>query len=191
MKQISLIALLLCLQLNGCALTNTQTKAAHSPATKQTIEMAQANIDLLDYTARFADLSAELQKKELSQVLQALSQNPSQNKANIDLRSKAAIIYAIPASRLKDNAKAQSLLDDLLKEKTLDTKQKNLLSLLRDFIADSNRSALRIKDEQKRSDVIQQKLDAAQQRADALQQKLDELKDIEKTMIDRTQAKPN
>jgi len=190
MKSNYLIPILLCLQLlNGCAFINKQSKPVQSETlnTSKPVQQAeQTNPDWLDYTTRFSDLPADMQKKELAQVLQALSLN----KTDIDLRSKAAIIYAIPASKLKDNAKAQSLLDDLLKEKTLEAKQKTLLSLLRDFIADNAKWGLKIKDEQKRSDTALQKLDAAQQRADALQQKLDELKDIEKTMIDRDQRKP-
>ena len=128
----------------------------------------------------------DAQRKELAIVLLALSQNST----DINMRSKAAIIYATPSSKLKDNIKAQTLLDDLLKEKTLEVKQKNLLSLLRDFVADSNKLATKTKDEQKRSEAFLQKLDAAQQRADGLQQKLDELKDIEKTMLNRDQRKP-
>jgi hypothetical protein len=190
MKSNYLIPILLCLQLlNSCALINKQNKPVQVvPSNTSTpASQAQTNPDWLDYTARFSDLSADMQKKELAQVLQALSQN----KTDIDLRSKAAIIYAIPASKLKDNAKAQSLLDDLLKEKTLEAKQKNLLLLLRDFVTDNTKLATKIRDEQKRSETTLQKLDAAQQRADALQQKLDELKDIEKTMINRDQRKPN
>ncbi|HEY0267737.1 MAG TPA: hypothetical protein VGC12_00730 [Methyloradius sp.] len=185
MKFLYLIPLLLCMQLNGCALMNRQTKPAQPQTNASIVQTLQANEDLIDYIARFTDLSAYAQKKELTQVLQALSQN----KTDISLRSKAAIIYAIPSSKLKDNTKAQSLLDDLLKEKTLEPKQKTLLLLIRDFVSDNNKITSRIKDEQKRSDATQQKFDAAQQRADALQQKLDELKDIEKTMIDRDQRK--
>ncbi|BCM25358.1 hypothetical protein ZMTM_16170 [Methyloradius palustris] len=165
---------------------NKQTKPVQPETNATTVQPAQANEDLLDYIARFTDLSADAQKKELVQVLQALGQN----KTDISLRSKAAIMYAIPASKVKDNAKAQSLLDDLLKEKTLEAKQKGLLLLIRDFVSDNSKLTSKIKDEQKRSDVAQQKFDAAQQRADALQQKLDELKDIERTMIDRDQKKP-
>ena len=109
MKSNYLIPILLCLQLlNGCALINKQNKPVQvvTPNTSTPSSQAQTNPDWLDYTARFSDLSADMQKKELAQVLQALSQN----KTDIDLRSKAAIIYAIPASKLKDNAKAQSLL---------------------------------------------------------------------------------
>ncbi|HSH98346.1 MAG: hypothetical protein ACAH07_03555 [Methylophilaceae bacterium] len=188
MKLLYLIPPLLCLQLlNGCALMNKQTKPSQPEANAVSVQPVQVNNeDLLDYISKLTDLPADAQKKELAQVLQALGQN----KTDISLRSKAAIMYAIPASKVKDNIKAQSLLDDLLKEKTLEAKQKSLLLLIRDFVSDNNKLASKIKDEQKRSEAAQQKFDAAQQRADALQQKLDELKDIEKTMIDRDQRKP-
>jgi hypothetical protein len=80
------------------------------------------------------------------------------------------------------------LLDDLLKEKTLDNERRILATLLRDYLIETNKLAQKMRDEQKRADGSQQKLDALQQKNDALQQMLDDLKNIEKTMVDRDQG---
>lgn len=158
--------------------TSTQNVSIPIPVT---ISPATGNERLLEYAGRFVDLSPEAQKKELAQVNQSLSQN----KNDLGNRMKAALIYALPKSRLRDISKAQILLDDLLREKTLDTERRTLAEILRDNMAESSKLLQKMHDEQKRTDALQQKLDAAQQRADALQQKLDDLKTIEKTMIDR------
>ena len=70
--------------------------------------------------------------------------------------------------------KLQALLDDLARDKYLDGDRKILTLIMRDYIAENNRLGIKARDEQKR--------------ADALQQKLDELKNIEKTMLEREQG---
>lgn len=142
------------------------------------------NNGLLEYAGSFVELSAEAQKKELAQINQSLAQN----KNDLNIRMKAAMIYALPNSRQRDVVKAQVLLDDLLREKTLDNERKTLAALLRDYILENNKLSQKARDEQKRADTLQQKADSLQQKADTLQQKLDELKNIEKTMVDRDQG---
>jgi len=102
-----------------------------------------------------------------------LQQN-SQNKNDLTSRIKVAMIYALPNSKLRDTNKAQALLDDLARDKYLDGDRKILTLIMRDYIAENNRLGIKARDEQKR--------------ADALQQKLDELKNIEKTMLEREQG---
>jgi len=143
-----------------------------------------SNQTLLEYASSFVELSADAQKKELVQIDQAIAQN----KSDLKNRMKAAMIYALPNSRLRDTAKAQTLLDNLLREKTLDNERKILATLLWDYTIETNKLAQKARDEQKRADSSQQKLDALQQKNDALQQMLDDLKNIEKTMVDRDQG---
>lgn len=154
-------------------------QAASSPVA--TMIPAPPGESLLEYAGRFADMSSEMQKKELSQ----LAQNSTRNRNDFNSRMKAALVYALPGSRVRDTGKAQILLDDLLREKTLDSEKRALADILKDLLAENNKYAQKTHDEQKRADTLQQKLEASQQRADALQQKLDDLKSIEKTMIDR------
>lgn len=143
---------------------------------EQTVSPTSQGETALDYAAQFGNLNNDTQKRELQQMSQA-------SKTSLEARIKLATIYALPSSKLRDNAKAQNLLDELLKEKSLQPSQKNLLMLLRDFVADASKATSKLRDEQKRAD-------AAQSKADSLQQKLEELKNIEKAMITRDQANP-
>jgi hypothetical protein len=126
--------------------------------------------ELLDYALRYSQLSAEAQKKELAQLTQALAAS----KVNMNIRMKAALIYGLPASRFRDQAKSQLLLEDLLHDKAIDSDTKALATILQDFLDENAKLLQKNKDEQKR--------------ADGLQQKLDELKNIEKTMGERDQG---
>lgn len=177
------------LLLNTCALSpktgDTATGNTASGGAVRVIESTTiSDQSLLEYAGSFVGLSADAQKKELTQINQAIAQN----KSDLKNRMKAAMIYALPNSRLRDTAKAQNLLDDLLREKTLDNERKVLATLLRDHIIEINKLTQKARDEQKRADSSQQKLDALQQKNDALQQMLDDLKNIEKTMVDRDQG---
>ena len=126
--------------------------------------------ELLDYALRYSQLSAEAQKKEVAQVTQAIAVG----KANTNIRMKAAMIYGLPASRFRDQAKSQLILEDLLHEKTLDSDTRALATILQDALDENSKLSQKSKDEQKR--------------ADGLQLKLDELKNIEKSMGDRDQG---
>lgn len=161
-----LAALLL---LNACAdLTKTQPPA-RVVNTEPVIVRSNTEL-LLDFAEHFAELSLESQKKELSLTSQAANQN----KQDINSRIKVALIYALPNSKLRDSGKAQILLEELNREKNLDKERKSLVSLLTDYTSDSNKLAIKARDEQKRGDT--------------LQQQLDDLKNIEKTMVDRDQG---
>lgn len=126
--------------------------------------------ELLDYALRYSQFSAEAQKKEITQVTQALAVG----KANANIRMKAALIYGLPASHFRDQAKSQLILEDLLHEKALDSDTKALATILQDTLDENSKLSQKSKDEQKR--------------ADGLQQKLDELKNIEKSMGERDQG---
>jgi hypothetical protein len=185
MNKIYSVLLLVCaaLLLDACAVFPKTADTASSNV--RIIDNAPiSNQSLLEYAGSFVELSADAQKKELVQVNQAIAQN----KNDLKNRMKAAMIYALPNSRMRDTAKAQNLLDDLLREKTLDNERKILATLLRDYLIETNKLSQKARDEQKRADGSQQKLDALQQKNDTLQQMLDDLKNIEKTMVDRDQG---
>ena len=136
-----------------------------------------ADDELLIYAKHFGELSVENQKKEYNQVMQSLSRN----KKDTFNRLKAALIYSLPNSRLRDNGRALPLLVDLLRDKPAEEDISALLSILKDFVEErqkiedgANKTAQKLKDEQRRGDELQQKLDA--------------LKNIDKTMIERGQG---
>ncbi|HLD08430.1 MAG TPA: hypothetical protein VJB68_00105 [Methylophilaceae bacterium] len=178
MNKYSLVLLVsTALLLDACALFPKATDTSGNVPVRVIDNAPISNQTLLEYAGSFVELSADAQKKELIQINQAISQN----KNDLKNRMKAAMVYALPNSRLRDTAKAQNLLDDLLREKTLDNERKALATLLRDYIIEINKLTQKARDEQKRADALQQK-------NEALQQMLDDLKNIEKTMIDRDQG---
>jgi hypothetical protein len=144
--------------------------------------------NIVEYINKVLNMTGDAQKKEL----QDLIQTQQGNKQEIYTRTKLALLYGLPTSRVRDYAKAQTLADDLLKERSLDPERRTILIIMRDYLTETIKISIKLREEQKKGDVMQGKLDAlqikadaAQQRADSLQQKLDELKDIEKTMINR------
>ena len=184
-KPISIFVLLSALLLNACAnlpkSSNETAPPAATPPAASNVPQPPAGESLLEYSGRFMELSAEAQKKELAQINESLSQN----KSDFNYRMKAAIIYAIPASRLRDVNKAQVLLDELIRDKTLDKRRKTLAVILKDYISENSKSV----DEGNKllieNNKLSQKVRDEQKRADNLQQTLDDLKTIEKTMVDR------
>lgn len=159
-----LLLLATLLLLNACAdVPKKQPTAKVVPAETVAIH-SNTDIELLlDFAENFVELPLESQKKELAQA--------SQNKQDINSKIKLALIYALPSSKLRDTAKAQILLDELVRDKTLGKAHRSLVSMLDEYMNDSNKLTLKLRDEQKRGDT--------------LQQQLDELKNIEKTMVDR------
>jgi len=182
------VPLFAALLLNACAPASTKPQApvaepaqTHHEHTSKTEVKSEtpvvSNNALLDYAQYFTDLPADTQKKEVA----ILSTANGKEKLPLITRSKLAIAYALPSSKTRDSQKAQILLDELLTEKTLSSDEKNLFGVLRDFVGENVRLVGRLRDEQKRADT-------AQTGMMNLQKKLDDLKDIEKTMIDRDQG---
>lgn len=179
---------LTCLTLGACISPKPKqeptTQAVTVNEIAQTETLTAQKESILTYAGKLLALSPDLQKKELVE----LNQTYSANKQFVDTRLKLALLYGLPNSKVRDTAKAQALLDDLIREPSLDTERKTLASLIRDYILDTAKLAQKLREEQKRGDNLQVKSDSAQQKADSLQRKLDELKNIEKTMTDRDQG---
>lgn len=135
---------------------------------------------LLEFANDFSALPPETQKKELAAILHKISTNSD----DLQQKTRAAIIYSIPGSKLRDALKAQPLLDELAREKQLGKEESAIVSILRDNSAEITKLNQRIREEQRRADDNQQK-------AGALQQKLDELKQIERTMMQKSLKDPN
>lgn len=194
------LALAFTLILSGCittpekpsgTATPSATKTKTEPAVSQTDTSSpwpfgnsptfdrerHADDELLVYAMRFGNLTLDQQKKELTQVLQALNRN----KKDAFTRLKAALIYSLPSSRLHDNAKAMPLLTELQREKTLEEDVVALVDLLRDLVEERQRA-------DENATRLNQRIRDEQHRADELQAKLDALKNIEKTLIDRNQG---
>jgi Holliday junction resolvase RusA-like endonuclease len=154
-----------CAQMTATKPTTSSQPTATLPA-PMTSNPSASRLDVLDFAETFGDLSFEQQKKELLQN--------NQNKGDLTSKIKIAMIYGLPNSKLRDTNKAQALLDELAKDKNLDGDRKILTLIMRDYITENNKLGVKVRDEQKR--------------ADTLQQKLDDLKNIEKMMLEREQG---
>jgi hypothetical protein len=177
------LALCACASFPGQSDKKTSQKDAPAPATAPAPAPPTATAvfgrpglssdDLLQYAKRYNESSADNQRQEYTQVMQALGHSPK----DVMTRLKTAIIFSMPASRYRDPTHALALLNELQREKLADDIT-NLVAVLKGYmdeeqkLEDSNlKMALKVRVEQHRADDLQQKLDA--------------LKNIEKNMIER------
>lgn len=167
------------------------TQQAVKPSAPTIVQIKTDN-EILAYAQRFGAMSAEEQKKEQAAVMQSLNRN----KHDLALRMKAALAFGLPASRQRDNARALALLDEVQRDGSADADTRALAVLLKEYVSERQKleenaakSAQKAAEEQKRADGLQQKADGLQQKAESLQQKLDELKNIEKALTERDNAR--
>jgi hypothetical protein len=177
--------LVLCTALlaTGCAQLQkpAETNANNSIRVVDNSAPYAANQSWLEFAGSFVELSEDAQKKQALQFSQMLASN----KSDLKNKMKLAMVYALPNSKLHDTAKAQTLLDDLLREKSVDNDLRTMANLLRDHMLESSKLTQKIREEQKRADAAQQKQEASQQKIGDLERKLQDLKNIEKAMVDR------
>jgi hypothetical protein len=179
----------------GCACSNnvivsstTANGNAGRTNTLKTNAFKQNNvIELLAFIDGYSNLAPEMQKKVFAETNQMLAEN----KNNLLNRLKLASMFALPSSRLRDNAKAQNLLQDILQENTLHPSDFALISLLYEYTSDYTKQLQKSRDEIKKLESAQQKYEALELKNKLLEQKLNELKNIEKTMNDRDSKSSN
>lgn len=164
--------------------TEKESNATKSLAIKK-IETSASKQDrvnnLLFFIDRFSNETLEAQKKSFNETNRALIES----KSDLTERIKLAIMLSLPSSRMRDTAKAQNLLQDLLQENSLSPAESALTGLLYEGILDDIKQTQKNKDDLKKLDLNQQKLEALQQKYDALDKKLNDLKNIEKTISER------
>lgn len=187
--------MLLCSLVLSCACSNnaivsntTGNGNAGKTNTLKTSAFKQNNvIELLAFIDSYSNLTPEMQKKVFTETNQVLAEN----KNNLLNRLKLASMFALPSSRLRDNAKAQNLLQDLLQENTLHPSDFALISLLYEYTTDYTKQLQKNREEIKKLESVQQRYEALELKNKALEQKLNELKNIEKTMNDRDSKSSN
>ncbi|MFW5431946.1 MAG: hypothetical protein ACKE5M_07295 [Methylophilaceae bacterium] len=160
------------------ATTNSSTNTDSSGFKFSPIAHAHT-AELLEFVASYGALETEKQKSIYLDVMQALAKD----KSNIKLRVKHAAILALPNSNLRDTAIAQQHLQSLLEDSELSESNESLVKLLSTFILEHNTQSQKARDVAKKTEALKQK-------NKALEQKLNDLKNIEKTMIERN-AKTN
>jgi hypothetical protein len=144
-------------------------------------------VELLAFIDTYSNLAPEMQKKVFTETNQVLAEN----KNSLLHRLKLASMLGLPSSRLRDNAKAQNLLQDILQENTLHPSDFALISLLYEYTTDYTKQSQKSRDEIKKLESVQQKYEALELKNKLLEQKLNELKNIEKTMNDRDSKSSN
>jgi len=184
--------ILLCSLILSCACSNKAIVSNAAGNTRintiKTSTFKQNNVtELLAFIDSYSNLTPEMQKKVFAETNQALAEN----KNNLLSRLKLASMFALPTSRLRDNAKAQNLLQDILQENTLHPSDFSLISLLYEYTTDYTKQLQKGREDIKKLESIQQKYEALELKSKVLEQKLNELKNIEKTMNDRDSKSSN
>ena len=183
-----LFVLIACLSaLSACAtkIHTSKPEEVKQNGINNTVKLAKARqehiADLLSFSDSYSNLTVESQKTIFAETNQTLVEN----KYDVTQRIKLAIMLSIPSSRLRDVAKAQALLQNLLQENSLNPAESALVSLLYEYILDTAKQTQKNRDDVKKLEAAQVKYENLQQKYDELEQKLNDLKNIEKTMNDR------
>jgi hypothetical protein len=181
----SLILIISCTAclLSGCAAKpSIHDSGTQSNGMRIFTSSQDRTLDLLAFCETYSNLTPEAQKKAFASTNQALATN----KNDLSQRIKLAIMLALPSSRLRDTVKAQNLLQDLLQENSLSASDADFVGLLYEYTVFSNKQLQRDREDAKKHELLQQKYDALIQKNEALEQKLNDLKNIEKTMNERS-----
>jgi hypothetical protein len=131
---------------------------------------------LVQYTAYMRRLNAADQGREQ----EAMKQLVAKNKTEIN-RAELALTYALPGLATRDDARALGLLEPLAKEATSPA-VRNFALMLLGFVAENRRVDESLQ-------IVNGKLKDEQKQSAELQQKLEALKSIEKSLSDRDRGK--
>jgi hypothetical protein len=151
--------------LSGCANLPGASPTPHSaPSTREERESRQV-LELIAYTQRVASLQAEEQQRELN----ASSQMFSKDRGAYG-RVRLALLLSLPGTAFNDDARAVGLLEPVASAETAaSSPMQQLAGLLYAQIAERLRE---------------------QRRATQLKEQLDALKDVERKIMEREQARP-
>jgi hypothetical protein len=185
-KLITASWIVFCLILSGCAQLAPKTLAVKPAPQGEPVPVITrpALTDmLLKFIQTFNALSADLQKKEVANI----NTQPRTEYSRMQL----ALIAGLPGSRSRDIARAQLLIDEHLKAPdSKDEGLRNLAMILKKQLAEQQKL---LAEQQKLEETIPsltQKFKDEQKKSETLQQKLDELLAVEKAMTERNRAQP-
>ena len=170
MKRYALVLIALMSLLSaGCgALRSVEPEAAPEPAEEAGAQRPDGDSEsLLAYFENVRNLRASELAREYHSVRELYA--ASQSEVN---RVRYAMLLSIPGPAFNDNARALEALEPLLKSQN--AALRHLAFIVNAHIG-----------EQRRGQMLQQKLDQEQRRGQDMQQKLDALKSLEKDLIKR------
>ena len=163
--------------LSACVTGNTNKQNANNTDTS-TVKFAPiahaATAEMLGFITHYSSASPSQQELVYQDTINALT--TQQNKT--DLLIKKAIMLALPNSKVRNTTDALTLLNALLNRNDINTSDANLVRLLLIYTQENNELAVNIDNQIKMNTTLKQK-------NKALEQKLNDLKNIEKTMIER------
>ena len=163
--------------LSACVTGNTNKQNGNHTDTS-TVQFAPiahaATAELLNFITHYSSLSPSQQELIYQDNINAL--NTQQNKTNLLI--KKSIMLALPNSKVRNTTDALTLLNALMNRNDINTSDANLVKLLWIYTQENNDLAVNIDNHIKMNTTLRQK-------NKALEQKLNDLKNIEKTMIER------
>jgi hypothetical protein len=177
-----LIVLISISLLPACVAANTNKENSNQTETS-TIQFSPiahaATAELLDFIAQFPSLSPAQQELVYQDTIKGLITNQNDNKLLI----KKAAMLALPNSKVRNTKDALTLLNTLLSANDLNSSDTNLAKLLQIYTLENSVLTENADNYTKLNSTLKQK-------NKALEQKLNDLKNIEKTMIERNTKAP-
>jgi len=163
------------MSMTGCITTATKMPVPVEEPIK--LEIVPSDTEaLVQYAAYLRRLSVT----DLNREHEALKQTVAKSRTDLS-RAQLAMIYALPGLPLRDDAKALPLLESLGKDAISPT-VRNFALLLLSLVADNKRL-------DEAAQVLNGKVKDEQKLSGELQQKLDALKSIEKSLSERDRSK--
>lgn len=176
-SKILILSIYICL-LSACVSTASSGKASIDSINNGGVKFSPIaharTIELLDFITSYGELDPETQKNISLEIQEAIANN----KEDSHLQIQQGAIFSLPNSVLKDPEAAQKMLSALLKSSDLSASDASLVKLLLTMVQDQQKQLAKMREEAK-------KLEQLKQKNKALEQKLNDLKNIEKTMIER------
>jgi hypothetical protein len=163
------------LSMTGCTLTKKEVPLGEFSRGEIANAPGDAEI-LLQYAVYLRRLSSG----EIIREQEVLRQNMVKSKTELN-RAQLAMIYALPGLPLHDDGKALAILEPLSKE-AVSPAVRNFSLLLQSFVVDNKRL-------DEGAQVLNSKLKDEQKQSAELQQKLEALKSIEKSLSERDRGK--
>ena len=171
MRLFFLIGIFAILNLAGCNTPPVTHKPIKEVIKQETVTPAVTSD--VDSLLQYANYLRKLNANDLTREFETVKQKPKSDSSRMEL----ATLYSVPGLSTRDDIKALAILDPLSKE-TSSSSIKNLALVMMNFITENKRleeglqtTNSKLKDEQKQSAELQQKLEA--------------LKSIEKSLSER------
>lgn len=136
---------------------------------------------LMQYFVHIRSLPAEALQRERAQQEQALTEYKS-----VESRFKVALLLSLPTASTRDQTRALELLRDYLRaEQTASLPARGLAHVLLTLLTERSAPGPVAVPKNRRMSRCEEQLQAERRNTEKLQKQIEELKDLEKTLIER------